>query len=1074
MFMALSAWWFWGLPPAAAQSPARGGTEPSGTEWTSKSIQDTVFSGTSLKPLRHRMAGLAGQLRREPGAAAAREEAIRLLLHVPSLPLPEIEIPAADLASFNKDGSRILTISSRENGARLWDAATGGAIGGLMEGAGAFTPDGRQIIDPSGTSPACWNAANGTRMEDQPPVPPGKIDAPPGELALAVPAVEVSACSSDGRQLTVSDGKVQIFDSATGSPLTPEDQLMGFTLYGSGRLRLHGATGDSDWTLKGDIPKADESTVPVLIPLGSVTTDTSPDRRRTLLAGGGPVIRILHYPRSPGIRCDSPVKSARFSPDGSRILAVCEDGIAVYSAIQNAAVDQSLRTGVESWAPAASPDHSRILTATGSQAQLWSGDGAEKIGRPAPLVARIGFEAVFSPDSSRLLIHSSLNTSLLMDTATGAEFETLVRHDSEITSASFSPDNKLFLTCSRDGSIQIRAAGQGELWCVFGGKTVFPHGARFSPDSSRVMIFPSPGYFQIWNVADGQPAGRPIPFADHGAAAGDKGGRPDYSPDGKWILTVEGQFAVIRHGATGEPDGLPVPLPAESAGLGISQDSRFLIMETRGPGFTTGVQQQLDLETRQWISHGAPPPGTSPMPREKAFYSDDNSPRLRVATAGLDAADLPGLLEYHAGGTMGPDGSLTDTPAPLRRLWREKFSATADAAKPLGRWLFSSSRNRTLSPLTRTTIPVYIRREIDWAFQPSRYDPYYYWVPTAIHRAYQLDPSHPLIHFALSGLTTKESRREFLRDYGLAHLPEDVEALTAAARFLLHLDDAPRSLAAVTRAAALAPGSGEVRRLQLKVLQKLKRWPEGLTVATALLDGPESTPEDFEAAADFVVAAGPNVAGKWLASMIRKFPNHHTLRTAEGLLNLKKKDYTAAARVFNASKAMAGTDVRMDEKWLAGMAAALWLKGDRREAVRTYAELAADNPLAASRLRLEWKAFPAVEAALRAVDAAWADHPGQTISFLRFGRDGGAMSRQGREWTLSVPDKVPEVLRMEGPIILPNAHGRMLRSLKADGGIYCIPNPDDVRAMAWEWKEGFGWLPWYSITVLATGDFPPP
>jgi len=86
------------------------------------------------------------------------------------------------------------------------------------------------------------------------------------------------------------------------------------------------------------------------------------------------------------------------------------------------------------------------------------------------------------------------------------------------------------------------------------------------------------------------------------------------------------------------------------------------------------------------------------------------------------------------------------------------------------------------------------------------------------------------------------------------------------------------------------------------------------------------------------------------------------------------------------------------------------------------------------------------------------------------------MSRQHREWTLVEDGHPTRTLRMDGPVSSNRVQGRILHglSLHRDNTIYCIPDPVWTGTPAWEWKSGFGWLPWYNTTVFSSGELRAP
>ncbi|MCP5103701.1 MAG: TIR domain-containing protein [bacterium] len=100
-----------------------------------------------------------------------------------------------------------------------------------------------------------------------------------------------------------------------------------------------------------------------------------------------------------------------------------------------------------------SPDGSRVLTASlDKTAKLWDSEGkllVELKGYNGPV-----FSAVFSPDGSRVLTASSDGTAKLWDIK-GKLLVELKGHTDSVRSAMFSPDGKYIVTASSDGTAII-------------------------------------------------------------------------------------------------------------------------------------------------------------------------------------------------------------------------------------------------------------------------------------------------------------------------------------------------------------------------------------------------------------------------------------------------------------------------------------------------------------------------------------------------------------------------------------------------------------------------------------------
>ena len=146
-----------------------------------------------------------------------------------------------------------------------------------------------------------------------------------------------------------------------------------------------------------------------------------------------------------------PVRSASFSPDGSRVVTASED---------KTAKAWDARTGAE------------LLTLKGHTGLVRS--------------------ASFSPDGSRVLTRGQDGTAKVWDARTGAELLSLKGHSGPFGSASFSPDGSRIVTTSCDVTARVKVA---KLWDAKTGAELFKligytglvGSASFSPDGSRIV-----------------------------------------------------------------------------------------------------------------------------------------------------------------------------------------------------------------------------------------------------------------------------------------------------------------------------------------------------------------------------------------------------------------------------------------------------------------------------------------------------------------------------------------------------------------------------------------------------------
>ncbi len=228
---------------------------------------------------------------------------------------------------------------------------------------------------------------------------------------------------------------------------------------------------------------------------------------------------------------EGPVKSAVFSPDGTRIVSGGSDGVRIW----NIDGGETLHThgGHEDWVQTAvfSPDGTRILTASDDRtARLWRVDGS---GEPVVLSGHLRYvtTAAFSPDGDRV-VTASLDGTARVWPAAGTEAPVVLSgHVDEVYLAAFSPDGTRVITASADATARVwQADGTGNL-LILRGHTDGVFGAAFSPDGTRVATASADGTVRLWNAHDGEQI---VNLRGHAGPVHDV----NFSPDGDRVVTA--------------------------------------------------------------------------------------------------------------------------------------------------------------------------------------------------------------------------------------------------------------------------------------------------------------------------------------------------------------------------------------------------------------------------------------------------------------------------------------------------------------------------------------------------------
>jgi predicted oxidoreductase (fatty acid repression mutant protein) len=178
------------------------------------------------------------------------------------------------------------------------------------------------------------------------------------------------------------------------------------------------------------------------------------------------------------------VRSAAFSPDGSRVVTVSADYTARIWDAGSGKELAVLRPGKWVNSAAFSPDGSRIVTVSNDEiARIWdTGSGKELA------VLRHGKwvnSAVFSPDGSRIVTVSMDRSARIWDAGIASQIAVLSGHRDWVRSAVFSPDGSRIVTVSADKTARIWDATSGKELAVLRGHRDTVLSATFSPDGSR-------------------------------------------------------------------------------------------------------------------------------------------------------------------------------------------------------------------------------------------------------------------------------------------------------------------------------------------------------------------------------------------------------------------------------------------------------------------------------------------------------------------------------------------------------------------------------------------------------------
>jgi WD40 repeat protein len=371
----------------------------------------------------------------------------------------------------NPRGTRLLTVP-KDRPARIWDLATGREVATLSTGVGfvcdaAFSPDGKRIVtaDSTDMTARIWDSETGELIRTL------------GISSLGLSAISPREFLNRDRRLgRFFDGPCFAYRNSLRTAAFSSD---GSRVVTSGLFQLTADGGERRHSGKVISMSADvwnASTGEKITTLREegvfiLTARFGPEGRRilTALASGGARIwdagtgkPLLSFEGHAGSLCD-----ARFNPDGTRVVtAGCRDGLAII------------------WD-----------SATGRK--LFSLSGKEEC----------VYDARFSPDGTMIVTSASIPgpnklyervAVRVWSMVDGTELFAITDGISEFNVARFSPDSRMLITASKDGSACVRDTETGEEILRFAGQAGEMLTAQYSGNGSRAITASLNGRVTVW------------------------------------------------------------------------------------------------------------------------------------------------------------------------------------------------------------------------------------------------------------------------------------------------------------------------------------------------------------------------------------------------------------------------------------------------------------------------------------------------------------------------------------------------------------------------------------------------
>ncbi|MCB0630630.1 MAG: caspase family protein [Lewinella sp.] len=233
----------------------------------------------------------------------------------------------------------------------------------------------------------------------------------------------------------------------------------------------------------------------------------------------------------------SPVTSACFSPDGTKVLTCSWDGSARIWDVKGKEL-QRIETGGRFYKAIFAPDAQSILTIGSYKAKLWDLSGKEI--QAYKISNDLSYAAAFSPDRASIFT-AEWDVDIARWDLAGNKLDTITAHSRLLESIVYSPKGNTILTASSDGTAKLWDQSWQQIQ-LFSGHERGVSDAIFSPDGNYVFTAGSDGIAKLWDLS-----GKELfTFLGHQ----DVINSASFSPDGQFILTASQDETVRLWNAT--------------------------------------------------------------------------------------------------------------------------------------------------------------------------------------------------------------------------------------------------------------------------------------------------------------------------------------------------------------------------------------------------------------------------------------------------------------------------------------------------------------------------------------------
>ncbi len=596
---------------------------------------------------------------------------------------PPLAHPAAVRGcGFSRDGARVFTTAA-DHAVRVWDAATGRAVGNPVRPAGRaelsaadLSPDGRTVLVAgrgtgrvelveigTGAVRRTWKVSadpasvrfspSGTRFAAALEKTAGLWDLSRDEPLAEVPhcaealhtagaqipnpsAPLLPAFTPDGRRmLTLRPGALgfAVWDAETGDSVgrpvdvrTTNDLVVSPT----GRYVLATPNG-ADWTTAHvyDI-ESGRLVSRVEVPRNPTSGSFSPDGRTLLIRTSGSDVYLVDAatgrPTGPPMRACGRFILPQFNTDGTRVLLGEYDGIARVWRLQptDPTVPYDPGLGGPADGYLITPDGSRRVASRGG-ALLVADRAGRPVGPPLKEVSA-GAPVWLSPDGHRAAVRDPVRGFRVWAAETGEPSTPWFSPGRPDRRCWFGPDGLTLFTGCWEGDIARWDAGSGRPTgppLRYDGAGRFVWHFALSPDGRRLAAGGSSNTAVVWPLT-GDDKGVVVSHSGHVQGVA-------FSPDGRLLATASGDgIARAWDASTGRPAGPPLRAGGPMYSTAFSPDGRLLFTLSE----SGRVVHVWDWRTGDVVATLPAPPGPRPA---SVWFSRDGRRLALCRTA--DPAD---------------------------------------------------------------------------------------------------------------------------------------------------------------------------------------------------------------------------------------------------------------------------------------------------------------------------------------------------------------------------------------------------------------------------------------------------